>query len=153
VLAGSAVGMLFGGWLADRIQKRSSNLVKARRYLGVGCNLTAAGALFLAVRCDEPLAMAGLCCASFLAMHITMPSWWMLVIPQCGRHVGTLSGLMNGAGVIGAMASQWFVGAFSDIRATAGHVGRAQWDPLFDVYVGVLVLGAIGWWCYRFRPL
>jgi hypothetical protein len=60
---------------------------------------------------------------------------------------------MNGAGVIGAMASQWFVGAWTDARAEAGYVGRAQWDPMFDVYAGVLVLAAASWWFYRYRPL
>jgi MFS family permease len=153
VLAGSAGGMLLGGWLADRIPRWSRDPVAARRYLGVGCYLTAAGCLFAGIRCDDPLALAGLWGASFCAMHVTLPNWWSVAIPQCGRHVGTLFGLMNGVGVIGAMASQWFFGAFSDWRAAAGYTGRAQWDPLFDVYVGVLILGAVAWWSYRFRPL
>ena len=67
--------------------------------------------------------------------------------------VEVAGGLMNGAGVIGAMSSQWFIGAFSDQREKAGYTGREQWDPLFDVYVGVLVLGAVAWWSYRDRPL
>jgi ACS family glucarate transporter-like MFS transporter len=153
VLAGSAIGIFFGGWLADRITRRSADPVTARRYLGVVCYLAAAGCLFAGVRCDDPLALAGLWGASFCTMHVTLPNWWSAAIPQCGRHVGALFGLMNGVGVLGAMASQWFVGAFSDWRAAAGYTGRAQWDPLFDVYVGVLLLGAAAWWSYRFRPL
>ena len=27
------------------------------------------------------------------------------------------------------------------------------WDPIFDVYVGVLLLNAVAWWSYRFVPL
>lgn len=153
VLAGSAFGMLLGGWLADRLPKWSSDPVAAQRYLGVGCYLTAAGCLFSGVRCDDPLALAALWGASFCAMHVTLPVWWSIAVPQCGRHIGTLSGLMNGAGVIGAMASQWFVGAFSDARGEAGYTGREQWDPLFDVYVCGLVLSAAAWWSYRNRPL
>jgi MFS family permease len=153
VVAGSAVGMLLGGWLADRIPLWSSDPLAARRSLGVGCYLVAAGCLFAGIRCDDPLALAGLWGASFFAMHVTLPNWWSVAIPQCGRHVGALFGLMNGVGVLGAMASQWFVGAFSDWRAAAGYAGRAQWDPLFDVYVGALTLGAVAWWSYRFRPL
>jgi hypothetical protein len=60
---------------------------------------------------------------------------------------------MNGSGVIGAMASQWFVGAVADNRAAAGFHGREQWDPMIDVYVAVLVVAAGVWWCYRYRPL
>jgi ACS family glucarate transporter-like MFS transporter len=153
VLAGSAAGTLLGGWLADRLPRWVGDPVTARRYLGVGCYLTAAGCLFAAVRCDDPLALAGLAGASICAMHMTLPNWWSAAIPQCGRHVGALFGLMNSFGVIGALASQWFVGAFSDWRGAAGYEGRAQWDPMFDVYVGVLVLGALAWWAYRYRPL
>jgi hypothetical protein len=86
-------------------------------------------------------------------MHITLPNWWSVAIPQCGRHVGALFGLMNGIGVIGAMASQWVVGVFTDWRKARGFSGRDQWDPLFDLYVLVLVLGALAWWSYRWRPL
>ena len=86
-------------------------------------------------------------------MHVTLPNWWSAAIEQCGRHVGTLFGLMNGLGVVGALASQWFVGAFSRLAGGAGFTGRAQWDPMFDVYVVVLVLGGWAWLAYRFRPL
>ncbi len=153
VLAGSAVGMLCGGWLADRIQKWFADPLTAKRWLGVGCYLTAAGCLHLGIRCDDPRALAALWGVSFCAMHVTLPVWWSIALPQCGRHVGTVSGLMNGAGVLGAMASQGFVGAFSDGRGEAGYTGRAQWDPMFDVYVGVLLLAAVAWWSYRYRAL
>ena len=153
VLAGSAGGMLFGGWLADRIPKWTHDPIRARRYLGVACYVTAAASLFVGIRCDNPFWLAGLWGLSFCAMHITLPNWWSVAIPQCGRHVGAIFGLMNGVGVVGAMASQFFVGAFSDYRKRLGYEGREQWDPLFDVYVGVLLLGAVAWWSYRYRPL
>jgi MFS transporter, ACS family, glucarate transporter len=153
VLAGSALGMLFGGWLADKIPKWTNDPILARRFLGAASYFSAAICLFFGIRCDDPLTLATLWGASFCAMHITLPNWWSVAIPQCGRHVGAIFGLMNGVGVIGAMSSQWFVGAFSDWRGSMGYTGREQWDPMFDVYVGVLVLGGIAWWFYRFRPL
>ncbi|OWK47202.1 MFS transporter [Fimbriiglobus ruber] len=153
VLAGSAAGMLFGGWLADQIPKWSADPVRARRYLGAVCYTIAAASLFAGIRCDDAFALAGLWGVSFCAMHVTLPNWWSVAIPQCGRHVGALFGLMNGAGVIGAMSSQWFVGAFSEWRKRQGYSGREQWDPLFDVYVGALLLAAVVWWSYRYEPL
>ncbi|MBA4189028.1 MAG: hypothetical protein C0467_13605 [Planctomycetaceae bacterium] len=154
VMAGSAVGMLLGGWLADRIPHWSSDPVRARRYLGVTCYLIAAASLFAGVRCDDSLILAVLWGVSFCAMHVTLPNWWSVAIPQCGRHTATIFGLMNGMGVFGAMVSQKFVGWFADYQERArGLTGRDAWDPLFDVYVGVLLCGGIAWWLYRFTPL
>lgn len=153
VMAGSAVGMLAGGWLADQIPRWTSDHVRARRWLGTGCYLSAAVFTFAAIRCGEPWALAGCFCVAFLLMHITLPNWWSCAIPQGGRHVGALFGLMNGIGVFGAMASQGFVGIFADWQASRGLSGRAQWDPIFDVYVLSLVCAAVGWWLYRLTPL
>jgi MFS transporter, ACS family, glucarate transporter len=153
VLAGSAIGVLIGGWVGDSITRHARDPIRARRYLGVICYLSAAGCLFAGVRCDDPIWLALLWCAAACTMHITLPNWWSVAIPQCGRHVGALFGLMNGLGVVGAITSQGFVGVYSDRRKGLGHLGRDQWDPLFDVYVGVLVAGAIAWWSYRARPL
>jgi ACS family glucarate transporter-like MFS transporter len=153
VMAGSAVGMLLGGWLADRIPVWSGDPVRARRYLGTACYALAAVGLFGGIGADDPRLLAVLWGSSFCTMHITLPNWWMLAIPQAGRHVGALCGLMNGCGVLGALASQWFVGWYSDHRADRGFTGRDAWDPLLDVYVGVLLLNAVLWWAYRPVPL
>jgi MFS family permease len=152
VMAGSAVGMLFGGWLADRLSRRNDP-IRARRYLGIGCYLIAAVCLFLGVRQDDALSLALLWGASFCVMHITLPNWWSVIIPQAGKHVGAIFGLANGIGVFGAMASQGFVGVFVDWQESRGLEGRAAWDPIFDVYVGVLLANAVAWGLYRFRPL
>jgi MFS transporter, ACS family, glucarate transporter len=152
IMAGSAVGMLLGGWLADRFS-RLNDPIRARRCLGVVCYLIAAACLFLGVRQDDALSLAVLWGASFCAMHITLPNWWSCAIPQAGRHTATLFGLMNGLGVLGAMASQGFVGVFADWQKSRGFSGREQWDPIFDVYVIVLLANAAAWWLYRFTPL
>ncbi len=153
VLAGSAGGVFLGGLLADRITTRAADPVAARRRVAVVCYLTAAACLYAGARADDAVASCWLMAAAMLAMHLTLPNWWSTAIPQCGKHVGALFGLMNGVGVIGAAASQKFAGVFTDWRKELGHEGRAQWDPLFDVYVGVLVCGAVAWALYRHRPL
>ncbi len=153
VMVGSALGTLGGGWLADRIPTWTGDTVRARRLLAVACYLASAGCLFAAVRSAEATAFAALCGASMGLMHLTLPNWWSVAIPQGGRHIGTVFGLMNGLGVLGAMSSQWFVGEFSHWRKTLGYTGREQWDPIFNVYVGVLLLNAVAWSLYSFRPL
>jgi sugar phosphate permease len=154
VIGGSALGMLIGGWLADRIPRWASNPVTARRYLGVFSYLCAAAFLYAGVQCDDALSLALLWGASFCTMHFTLPNWWSVIIPQAGKHVGTVFGLANGIGVFGAMTSQKFAGWFVDRQEKVyGLTGRAAWDPLFGVYVGVLLCGAVAWWLYRFTPL
>lgn len=153
VLAGSAAGMLIGGWLADKLPRWFADPIRARRGLCMTCYFLAAVCLGAGIRCESVYALAGLWCLSYCVMHITLPNWWSVAIPQSGRHVGALFGLMNGVGVFGALASQGFVGIYSDWRKAQGFTGREQWDPLFDLYVGVLLLGMVGWGLYRYRPL
>ncbi len=152
VNGGSAVGMLVGGWLADRIS-RLTDPIPARRYLGLAAYLTASACMFFGIRCDDALSVTLFFTGAFCVMHITLPNWWSVVIPQSGRHVATLFGLMNGIGVMGALASQGFVGVFVDWQKEHGLTGRAGWDPIFDVYVLALVGAASMWWLYRFTPL
>ena len=45
----------------------------------------------------------------------------------------------------GAFASQRFAGKFAAWMKSQGHTGRAQWDPMFFVYAGVLFIGALTW--------
>ena len=152
VLAGSAVGILTGGVVADLILRRG-DVIRGRRLLGAGAYLAAAALLFVAVRMESAVALAVLAGVSSMCVQLTLPTWWSAAIELSGRHVGALFGLLNMMGTAGAMASQWFVGAFADWRARLGYSGREQWDPMFHVYVGVLLVGAAAWALYRKRPL
>ena len=110
--------------------------------------------LFLALQCESPVAMAGLAALSSLGMACTLPMWWSCAIGVSGRHVGSLFGLMNMLGVFGAMGSQYFVGAYTTRAAkNASLTVREQWDPLFGVYMLVLLAGAVAWVLYRTRPV
>jgi MFS family permease len=102
---------------------------------------------------ESPVATAGLAALSSFCLQIVLPTWWSSAIEQSGKHVGSLFGMMNMIGLVGAMVSQWFVGAYSDYRKDLGYTGRDQWDPMFDVFVGVLLLGALTWAMYRRRPV
>jgi hypothetical protein len=69
-----------------------------------------------------------------------------------GKHTGALFGLLNGVGVIGAMGSQGFFGAFADWRKSLGYEGREQWDPAFYASIGLLLTAAVLWQFIRQRP-
>jgi MFS family permease len=151
VLGGAAIGMLWGGFLADVIVRRSGAPLRARRWLGSSAYVLAAGALVAGMLCDSPRLTALFAALSCLATTSTLSTWWSCVSEISGRHLGALFGLMNGMGVFGAMGSQFFFGAFADWRGGQGHRGRAQWDPAFGVCVVVLLMAAACWACYTHR--
>jgi sugar phosphate permease len=153
VQVGSTLGLVAGGLFSDRITRFSADPIRSRRFLGVAAFLTATGFLIVGARCDKPTWLAVFFALSSGSMLVYLPNWWSVAIPQGGRHVGTVFGLMNGIGAIGAIASQWSVGAFADWQKSRGLSGREQWDPLYSVYAAVLVSGAVAWLLYRMRPL
>jgi sugar phosphate permease len=145
VLAGGAVGCTLGGFFTDWLIRYTGN--RRRSLQGIAfCTLTlAAMALWAGIHCDSAEA-ASLCTAlASLSACVHLSAWWVAVNAISGKHLGALSGLMNSMGVPGAVASQLFVGRFVDWQKDQGYTGREQWDPAFYVYVGVLLLGACGW--------
>jgi hypothetical protein len=146
--------MLLGGWLSDRITRSSQNPIRDRRYACMVGFLIAAACTWIGTRCDTALETALFWSAAMAAMHIHLPNWWSMIIPQAGRHTATIFGLTNGVGVLGALSSQGFAGMFADYQQEVrGLTGRSAWDPMFDVYTLVLIGGAVAWWFYKFTPL
>ncbi|MFO0796142.1 MAG: MFS transporter [Gemmataceae bacterium] len=152
VLLGGAAGMMAGGVLADRVS-RTADRVRARRRFGAVAYMTSAAALTAATAADSPLLLAALVAVGYLALQSTLPTWWAAAIEQSGRNVGAVFGMLNTCGILAGVASQGFVGWFTQHQADAGVTGRGQWDPILWVYVGVLLAGAAGWALYRYRPL
>jgi MFS family permease len=145
VLAGGAVGATLGGYLSDTLLRITGNRRWSRSAIGCSGMALSALALWLALHCDSAeLASLFTALASFL-VQLQIAPWWTVVTEISGKHVGALFGLLNSLGVPGAVASQYFVGWFADRQKELGYSGRAQWDPIFYVYMIVLLVGAIGW--------
>lgn len=145
VLAGGALGQLAGGSFADWVRTRLAGWMRRRRFVGSACYASAAMVLLLSVQCEVPAASAGFASLSCFLMFSSQSIWWSCTTDVSGRHVGSLFGLANGLGVIGAMGSQFFFGAFTDWRKANGFEGRLQWDPAMYVVAGVLLFGATCW--------
>jgi hypothetical protein len=146
VLAGGVAGMMGGGIIGDRIIRRSADGGRARRRLGTGAFVVAATLLLASTACDSPLTSTMLAASSCLAMASQQSAWWSSASEIGGRNLGALFGLLNMMGMPGAMASQFFFGAWADWRQAQGFAGRAQWDAGLFAYAGLLLLGAVCWW-------
>jgi MFS family permease len=145
VLLGGALGSLAGGWLADWAVRLTGERKRSRRYVGFCGMLAAAGAMRGSIEFDSPaLAAASLALACF-CVQAQIATWWATVIDISGKHVAALFGLMNSMGLPGAFGSQVFLGRVVDILQRRGYTGRDCWDPAFDVYTLVLLLGACCW--------
>lgn len=153
VMLAQGAGVLTGGFLADWAARRADVIGTRRRLSAVGM-VGATGLLATVPFLDSPPLLVAVAAASCFLMMCQNPIWWACAAEVGGRHIGALFGLMNSMGVVGAIGSQLFFGAFQDWRAGAGYVGRAQWDPAFIVPVVLLLVGAGLWWCVRpFRPV
>jgi len=148
VLSCSAVGTLFGGFIFDRYIRTGG--INRRRMMGAAAFLFAAAMLFSALQTDNTWLAVVLTGISCLATQGTQPLWWSCSIGISGKHVGALFGVMNSFGTIGAMSSQFLVGALADWMGSNGYKGRAQWDLSFYIDVGVLLLAAVMWGTFRF---
>ncbi len=144
-LTGATAGSLLGGYLADVITRRAADRYHARRLLCLICFPLAAACLFGSVLVDDTMLAAWLCAFACLFMFCPLPTWWAVTFEVAGKHPGALFGLLNSAGVVGALGSQFFFGRFADWRKHAGFEGRAQWDPAFYLPAALLLAAAVLW--------
>jgi ACS family glucarate transporter-like MFS transporter len=151
-LTGATAGSLLGGYLADVITRHAVDRYRARRRLCLVSFVVAAACLFGSVLIDDTLMAAVLCALACTFMFCPLPTWWAVTFDVAGKHPGALFGLLNSAGVFGAVGSQMFFGVFADWRKAGGFEGRAQWDPAFYVPAALLVVAAILWQFVRDRP-
>src|SRR5262249_62198027 len=108
--------------------------------------LTLAGALVAgSVRADDPLLTVLLCSTGYFFSYLQLAAWWAAMGDVGGRYLGALFGLCNMIGLSGGAVSQVFLGKFADHMKALGFEGRAQWDPAFSLYGGVLLVGGLLW--------
>jgi ACS family glucarate transporter-like MFS transporter len=145
VLGGAAVGALGGGVIVDWLVRTSGNRRWGYSGYGAFALSTAALALAASVQCDSlPAASLFAALASMSALS-HQSAWWSTTGEISGKHLGALFGLMNSMGVLGAFVSTTFLGRFVEFMGGRGYLGRGQWDPVFYVSAGVMLVGAC---CY-----
>lgn len=145
VLGGGALGCVIGGFLTDYLMRRTGNPRVSRCVVGVVAFAVGGLTLLTSIYVDSPFLAAFCTAITCMCVQIQIPAWWSTVTQISGRHVGAMFGLMNSMGVIGAIASQLFLGSLADWLGARGYSGRDQWDPGFYVYAAVMVTGSVLW--------
>ena len=151
VLAFSAAGTLAGGFLLDLLASRGG--IGRKRVLGGGSFFLASAMLGCSLLSGNPWLAAFFAALSCFATQATQPLWWTCSIGISGKHIGALFGLMNSVGVFGALSSQFLVGKLADLLGARGFTGRAQWDPIFYINVGVLIVAGLLWSSFVFKTV
>jgi ACS family glucarate transporter-like MFS transporter len=144
-LGGGVFGALLGGLLTDCLFRWTGNPVLARCRVGSAAYLAGGVALLLGVWADRPLLAAGCTAVAVFGLQVQIPGWWATVAGISGRHVGSLAGLMNSMGVVGAIVSQVTLGAVADWLGERGYDGRGRWDPGLQGCAAVMLAGAVLW--------
>lgn len=145
VMSAGAIGCLVGGYLNDALMRLTGERRVSRRIIGCSAFLFAGLAVLMSIHMERPIHSTLYIALAFFFLQVQIPAWWGVVTDISGKHVGSMFGLMNSMGGIGAISSPIFLGWLTDHLRKQGAVGRMQWDPGFYVYVGLMVIGALCW--------
>jgi MFS family permease len=139
-----AVGSLLGGRLSDSLVRRTGNRRWGRSLIGV-VGFTAAGLCVLGTGFTTTAWQAvTLLCAAFLVNDLAIPVIWAVCADVGGRYAGTVSGIMNMAGGIGAILSPILIPRVLRMLP-ADYSGPERWRLIFAGLAVSWFLGALSW--------
>ena len=130
------IGDVLGGWLTDALYRRTGRLTLSRRSVAAPALLGAAAFLIpAATTSDAMTAIVCLAASNFFLDAVLGPAW-AVPMDVAGPASGTVTGVMNTSGAVGASISPLVFGAL---------VQGGSWSYPFFVTAGVLITGALIW--------
>jgi sugar phosphate permease len=135
-LVTAMIGDIVGGTLTDRVYRRTGRLSFSRRVVAAPALLGAA--VFLvpaAMTADATTAIICLAASNFFLDMVLGPAW-AVPMDVGGASSGTVTGVMNMSGAVGASISPLVFGTL---------VQQGSWIAPFFVTAAVLVAGAFIW--------
>jgi MFS family permease len=138
-----AAGAFLGGFFSDILVERTGSRRWGRSLMGI-VGFSAAGVCFLmsARAGTARQATALLCMASFFN-DLAIPPIWAVCTDIGGRYAGTLSGIMNMAGGVGAVACPIFIPTLN--AALMDYPPGQRWIVIFTVLASAWFIGAVAW--------
>jgi sugar phosphate permease len=135
LLAGM-VGDIAGGSLTDRVYKKTGKLKFARRIVAAPCMLASAACLIPAATTHSVSTAVACLTASLFFLEMVIGPAWAVPMDVGGEYSGTVTGVMNMAGALGASVSPVIFGFFAQ---------RGSWIAPFLVTASMLLSGALIW--------
>ena len=136
VLLSGAVANLAGGWLSDRLAKRTG-IQTARRIPAMVGLVSAGGFLALSAKIsDDTLALVCLA-MSFGCAELILAVTWATCLDIGGSAAGVVSGTMNSLGQVGGALAPWLIGLMVD--------RTGSWELPLLVSAGYYGVSAILW--------
>ncbi|MBV9505550.1 MAG: MFS transporter [Acidobacteriia bacterium] len=133
LLAG-VVGDLTGGWVSDVLLRRSGNVARSRRLVGMAGFLIAAAGIIPATLTGDPRTSVAFSCLAFGGLELTVGVSWAIPLDIAGDFAGSAAALMNSVGNIGAAISPALL---------AYLVTGYGWNVPFLVASGLCVVGML----------
>ncbi len=139
-----ALGSLIGGSLSDSIVRRTGNRRWGRSWIGI-VGFTLAGLCVFATGFATAAWQAvTLLCVAFLVNDLAIPVIWATCADVGGRYAGTVAGVMNMAGGVGAILSPILIPRVLTMLP-ADYSGPERWRIIFSGLAVSWFLGAVAW--------
>lgn len=132
---GLAVGMIAGGWAADRMRRRYGGWL-GRALVPMVAMLSGATLLVMGILATETWATVALLAAALGAVGAAEAPTWTLAVELGGRHGGTAAAICNTGGNFGG----WIAPILTPL--VSAHAGW-QWGISLGALIGVA--GAVLW--------
>jgi sugar phosphate permease len=129
-------GDVVGGWLTDRIYRKTGSVRKARRFVAVPAFILAGAFSIPAALTSDAVTSILFLAASFFSLEMVIGPAWAVPMDVGGQFSGTVTGVMNMVGALGGASTALIYGALFD---------EGLWVAPFLVSSGVMVLGALTW--------
>jgi len=142
-LMGDFAGSLVGGFLSDRVLRKTGNWRLARQGLTIVALVLSACLIVTAWFVAHPIGAVGVISAGMFCAALANPCASAVVMHTGGRHVATVSATMNMCGNFGAAA---FPLAVPVVLKLAG-----SWDAVLFAFAGLYLVAAVFWFLMKPR--
>jgi MFS family permease len=139
-----ALGSLAGGGLSDWLVRALRSRRWGRSLIGL-FGFGGAGACVLATGyVTQAWQAVVLLCLAFLVNDLAIPVLWAVSADVAGRYVGTVSGVMNMVGGIGAFLSM-ILTPYLMLLLPTEYAAADRWRLVFAVLAGAWFVAAVSW--------